>query len=268
MLGRALDEARQRVRRRAHVELMSRERRKAVRDDILCGFGRHRQAPAGTGRRSVAQSASLHYGALAAQSAACPLRDWLRALPEHKRAAVERLRDPADRTATLLGVALLADVLRTRGRDLGAGDLVYPTHGRPRLPGGPEFSIAHGGGLVACAVADVPIGLDLEARGAARAEQLRLVLSAGERAAVDAGALDPTDAWVMKEAVSKAAGRGVTAMRDVTLRDGAAVLQGREWWLARVPLPATHVAWLAARERIDTLQVVAVTGATALPAAP
>jgi 4'-phosphopantetheinyl transferase len=136
------------------------------------------------------------------------------------------------------------------------------------LPGGPEFSIAHAGGLVACAVADAPIGLDLEARGAARAEQLRLVLSAEEWAAVEAGALDPTDAWVMKEAASKAAGRGATAVRDVALRDGVAVLDGREWCLTRVPLPATHVAWLAARERIDAVELVAVADAAALPAAP
>jgi phosphopantetheinyl transferase len=214
------------------------------------------------------QRASLHYGAFAAQLPACRSRDWLRALPERKRAAVERLRDPADRAATSLGVALLADALRARGRVLGAGELVYPAHGRPMLPGGPEFSIAHGGGLVACAVADVPIGLDLEARGAVRAEQLRLVLSAEERAAVDAGALDPTDAWVMKEAVSKAAGRGALAVGAVTLRDGVAVLDGREWCLTRVPLHATHVAWLAARECVDAVELVAVTDAAALPAAP
>jgi 4'-phosphopantetheinyl transferase len=197
----------------------------------------------------------------------------LRALPERKRAAVERLRDPADRAATLLGIALLADALRGRGRELRAAELVYPAHGRPMLPGGPEFSIAHAGGLVACAVADAPIGLDLEARGAARAEQLRLVLSAEEWAAVEAGALDATDAWVMKEAASKAAGRGASAVREVALREvglrnAVAVLDGREWCLTRVPLPATHVAWLAARECIDAVELVAVTDAAALPAAP
>jgi 4'-phosphopantetheinyl transferase len=136
------------------------------------------------------------------------------------------------------------------------------------LPAGPEFSIAHGGGVVACAVADMPIGLDLEARGAVRVEHLRLVLSAEERVAVHGGALDPTDAWVMKEAVTKAAGRGASAVRAVTLRHGVAVLDGREWCLTRVPLPATHVAWLAARECVDVLEVVAVPDATALPAAP
>jgi 4'-phosphopantetheinyl transferase len=211
---------------------------------------------------------SLHYGALRAQSPACPSREWLRALPERRRVAVERMRDPADRAATLLGIALLADALRARGRLLTRGELVYPAHGRPRLPGGPEFSIAHGGGLVACAVADAPIGLDLEAQGAARAEQLRFVLSAEELAAVAAGALDPTDAWVMKEAVSKAAGRGAIAVRAVALRDRVAVLDGREWCLTRVPLPATHVAWLAAREHVDAVEMVAVTDALALPAAP
>jgi 4'-phosphopantetheinyl transferase len=146
--------------------------------------------------------------------------------------------------------------------------LRYPERGRPVLPGGPEFSIAHAGGLVACAVSDGPIGLDLEARDAVGAGQLRLVLSASERAAVGAGALDPVDAWVMKEAVLKADGRGVAAVREVALHGRFAVLDGREWRLTRVPLASAHVAWLAADEDVDALELVAVADATALPAAP
>ncbi len=178
-----------------------------------------------------------------------------------------RLRDPADRAATLAGIALLADALRARGCAFDAARLRYPARGRPTLPGGPEFSIAHAAGLVACAVADAPLGLDLEARGAVRAEQLRLVLSADERAAVDAGSLVPTDAWVMKEAVLKAAGQGIDVAREVALRGDAGVFRGREWRLVRVPLPDTHVAWLAVEAAVDGLELVAV-DAAALPAAP
>lgn len=35
-------------------------------------------------------------------------------------------------------------------------------HGKPYLPGGPHFSIAHSRGLIACAIEDVPAGLDIE----------------------------------------------------------------------------------------------------------
>lgn len=211
---------------------------------------------------------SLHYGAPGAQLQGSPGRVWLQALPARKRAAVLRLRDPADRTATLAGIALLAHALRARGLALDAARLRYPGRGRPTLPGGPEFSIAHAAGLVACAVADSPIGLDLEALDAVRPEQLRLVLSADERAAVAAGTLDATDAWVMKEAVLKAAGRGIDAAGAVALRGTVGVLDGREWRLTRVRLAATHTAWLAADAGLDALELVAVEDLAALPAAP
>jgi 4'-phosphopantetheinyl transferase len=211
---------------------------------------------------------SLHYGAAGAQLQGCPGRAWLDALPARKRAAVLRRREPADRAATLAGVALLAHALRGRGRALDAARLRYPERGRPTLPGGPEFSIAHAAGLVACAVADAPIGLDLEALAAVRPEHLRLVLSAGERAAVVAGTLDATDAWVMKEAVLKAAGQGIDAAGAVALRGAVGVLDGREWRLTRVRLAATHVAWLAAEAELDALELVAVEDLDALPAAP
>ena len=212
--------------------------------------------------------ASLHYGDLRAQSRPCPRRAWLQALPERKRAAVLRLRDPADRDATLAGVSLLADALRARGLALDPARLQYPERGRPTLQGGPEFSIAHAGGLVACAVADSRVGLDLEARGAVRPEQLRLVLSGAEHALLATRALDATDAWVMKEAVLKAAGRGIDAARAVELRGAGAVLDGCEWRLTRVPLPGEHVAWLASAAELDGLELVAVADLAALPAAP
>jgi len=71
------------------------------------------------------------------------------------------------------------------------------------------------------------------------------VLGEAECARVRAGGLDATDAWVMKEAVVKAAGRGVGAMRSVELGADRARLDGEDYWLGRLGLPATHAAWIA-----------------------
>jgi phosphopantetheinyl transferase len=196
-------------------------------------------------RQTLEKSVSLHYAALDRHSWTRLERDWLPRLPTAKRARVERLREPADRAATLLGMRLLDTALAERGVPAAVGRLLFPARGRPSLPGGPEFSISHAHGLVACAVADEPIGLDLERRDAVRPTQLRLVLDADEGAAVAGGRLDPTDAWVMKEAVLKAAGRGADAARSVSLRGVSAVLDGRTWHLQRVDLAGVHVAWLA-----------------------
>lgn len=190
--------------------------------------------------------ASLHYARLPAQPRDGCLERWLSRLPAEKRAAIERLRDPADRLRSVLGIALLASVLRARGLAFDPGALEYPVRGKPRLRDAPEFSIAHADGLVACAVSvRGRVGLDLERRGAVRLEQLRLVLDATERAGVASRALDATDAWVMKEAVAKAAGRGIEAIRGVALRGAWAALDGDAFALLRVDLAPTHAAWLA-----------------------
>ncbi|MCZ8130726.1 MAG: 4'-phosphopantetheinyl transferase superfamily protein [Steroidobacteraceae bacterium] len=194
---------------------------------------------------------SLHYAAVTAQLAPALAGRWLRGLPLRRRQAVERLRDPADRAATLAGVALLMRALRDAGRMVGLEELEYPPGGKPRLRAGPDFSIAHapaagGGRLVACVLATgMRVGLDLEPRGSARPDQLRLVLDAGEREAVADGRLDATTAWVMKEAVLKAAGRGASFARDVALQGHVAMHDGVLWHLQQVDVGDAHVAWLA-----------------------
>lgn len=190
--------------------------------------------------------ASLHYAPLPAQPRDAWFAAWLPRLPERKRAALARLREPADRLASVLGIALLAAAMRARGLAFEPAALEYPCRGKPRLRAAPDFSIAHAGGLVACALARSGcIGLDLERRDAVRPDQLRLVLDDTERDAVASGALAPTDAWVMKEAVLKTAGRGIDAARRVVLHGRSAVFDGVAYSLVRVDLARTHVAWLA-----------------------
>lgn len=206
---------------------------------------------------------SLHYAAAPAQPLEASLAAWMPRLPDVKRAALERLREPADRIASVLGVALLGAALRARGHAFDPGDVEYPARGKPRLRGAPEFSIAHAHGLVACALAaHGRVGLDLEPRDAVRPDQLRLVLDPVERGAIASGALAPTDAWVMKEAVLKAAGQGVDAARRVVLRGRTALYDGATFALVRVELAATHVAWLAIDAPVSALQLAAQPFAT------
>jgi phosphopantetheinyl transferase len=173
-------------------------------------------------------------------------RAWLPRLPDAKRSAVERLRAPADRNASLLGIALLESALCALGRPFDPGALDYPARGKPRLADGPDFSISHAAGLVACAVAEAGrIGLDLELAGSVGEATARRVLGEGEREQLSRGELAATDAWVMKEAVVKLAGRGVGALRAVALHGARARFDGREFWLEHVELAPSHTAWLA-----------------------
>ena len=96
-------------------------------------------------------------------------------------------------------------------------------HGKPAVRhGGPEFSVAHSGDLVAVAVATAPVGVDveqLEGRshelgGGDPATLARVVFAAEEQAALAAVAASGRAraflvAWTRKEAVTKAKGDGL-----------------------------------------------------------
>lgn len=104
-------------------------------------------------------------------------------------------------------------------------------HGKPRvvadpsMPDPPEVSISHSGSLVALAVVDgAPVGIDVEQIRAAEVGDLaRMVISAPER--TDFAALAENDRqggfftyWSRKEAVVKAAGKGMSIpMTKLTL---------------------------------------------------
>jgi 4'-phosphopantetheinyl transferase len=91
-------------------------------------------------------------------------------------------------------------------------------HGRPMVADG-FVSFAYAPGLVVVALADAPVGLDVERSGP-----------------VPPGFAD-TAAWTRAEAVLKATGEGLR--RDPTEADTVPC------WSAPLPLPAPYVGWLA-----------------------
>ncbi len=155
--------------------------------------------------------------------------DQVALLDEAERARLAAYRRAADRDRFLVGCALAKTVIaaRTGSRperisfDRTCRGCGRP-HGKPVVAGGgPEFSVAHSGALIAVAVARDPVGVDVEQLGG-RARPLdpdalaRLVLAESERAAL--AEVDPAAraraflvAWARKEAVTKATGDGLRA---------------------------------------------------------
>lgn len=137
------------------------------------------------------------------------LRDWpaevsARVLAPGERARLDEYRDPDAAARFACGRALLVSVLAAWHRvpepviDAGAG--------KPRVPGGPEIGLAHGGALVVAAVADRPIGVDVEPIRVPGPDLVRGALHPDERAG-DARAF--TRLWTAKEAHLKRSGAGL-----------------------------------------------------------
>lgn len=156
----------------------------------------------------------------------------LQALPYARRLQLQGRGRP-QRFASLAGIALvLCGAERIAGRPFAPRDLSFPLDQKPCLGGGPEFSISHTPLRVACCLTHASVcGLDIE--------------DLPQQA--DAAAIDRLRRWTATEAVLKAAGAGLRAVRNVELdaecNSGAMpnarfVLQP----LANVPGAVGHIA--------------------------
>ena len=137
-----------------------------------------------------------------------------------RRLTLEGSSDAAH--ASLAGLALaLRGLAQVLGCAVAPGDLELAQGHKPRLGArlaaraGTEvdFSIAHSGPYVGCAVsADARVGFDLEFGTDVRLAE-----------------------WVAREAVVKAAGLGIRALAGVELEPGGARLDGERWHACPVP---------------------------------
>jgi 4'-phosphopantetheinyl transferase len=205
----------------------------------------------------VAESVSLHYTEVPAQPWPTLAEAWLPRLPAPKRESILRLRQPADRNASLLGVALLGAALAARATSFDPETIEFAPRAKPRLAAGPDFSIAHAAGYVGCALATSGrVGFDLEGAGSVAPAALRRALGAAERAQLAEGTLDATDAWVQTEAVLKAAGQGIDSAARVRLAGRAATLDGGRFGLVAAMLGPALVAWIAHEGAVLDLRCV------------
>lgn len=157
--------------------------------------------------------------------------DWAERLDAGERARLEARRGPEER-ARLVGAAVLmrrvlAEAAGCAADDVGldrtCADCGDP-HGRPVPTGaarGWHVSASHSGPFVVVAVAERPVGVDVELVRAEPPSQPMLVrvLAEGEEAPTDAAGF--ARLWATKEAYLKALGTGLaTPMREVRVGGG------------------------------------------------
>jgi 4'-phosphopantetheinyl transferase len=202
-------------------------------------------------------------------------KEQFQLLDAHERQRLQALRRP---NLTQRYLAAHAGLRQRLGRWLhmlpDAIRIATTPAGKPWLPDHPDchFSLSHSHEFAMLGVADVPIGVDIEAIQKPEhltPELIAQVLTAGEAMYLrslpsDAQALCFTQHWVCKEAVMKATGLGFQlpprhisvdledreddgrAPRRATLHASCAEQFGRHWRYALVPAPAGHSAAVAA----------------------
>lgn len=149
---------------------------------------------------------------------------WTAVSPARREQA-EALRRPEDRRRCLGAGLLLRHALALLGAD--AAEIVTDPQGKPLLPGGPAFSLSHSGDYVLCAVADRPVGCDVQRIGGFDLRVARRCLTPAEYADVLAQS-DPAARfyryWTLKESFVKAVGLGLRLpLRSLDIRLGPPV---------------------------------------------
>ncbi len=168
--------------------------------------------------------------------------------------------DTRAQSQSLLGVALACRLLSgASGRRVEPAELRYTTAGKPQLPGLPQFSIAHAGAWVLCALASAgAVGVDIEAL-APRATLPRWlqVFDRHERAAARA-ARAALSIWATKEAALKAAGAAFAELAQVRVRGRRVEFRGRRWYCRAPRIAPRMIARLVTEQPVTRLVLRAV----------
>ncbi|HEX9474570.1 MAG TPA: hypothetical protein VF931_10280 [Steroidobacteraceae bacterium] len=176
-------------------------------------------------------------------------RERLRAqLPYARR--LRMALDASRQSQTFLGFALACRLLgAAAGEAVEPARLRFARSGKPYVPGHPDFSIAHAGDWVLCALAaDGNVGIDVEANASARANQAALAI------------------WAAQEATIKAAGASLAELAQVQVQGRRIGFRGRRWYCRTPRLPAHLVVRLVTERPVTQLLLRAVSPAAALAA--
>lgn len=165
---------------------------------------------------------------------------YLSFLPPQRRERALRYRSAVDRDNCILSYLLLRYALKSC---FGLHDprIEFPQRGKPYLPEHPSihFNISHCSAGCVVAVADVPIGVDIQDIRTVSPRLVAYCCCAGERECIEHAAQSDAEfarIWAMKESWLKLSGRGISSALpsvDTTqLADHIEVVRQRNCYIA------------------------------------
>ena len=174
-------------------------------------------------------------------------------MPPSLRKRAAGYRAPSRRQDFVAGRLLLAEALRRLGQSSDLDKVQDQPGEKPRIPGGPFFSISHSRGVVACACSELSeVGLDVEAHRHVVPDDFRPWFSPEELESVW-NSENPGDElirrWCAKEALFKAAGPAADEFGRIPAAPAGPVsLAGREWHLYPLDVAEGYEAVVASSD--------------------
>ena len=141
-------------------------------------------------------------------------------LSQQRYEKIQRLAGDNDKRASIAAYMLLCEALKNRYAILDTPIFEYGTHGKPFLKGynNIHFSMSHCNTAAVCAVADFPIGVDVEHLRPYNERLASYTMNEEEYALISSSASPEVDfirLWTMKEAVVKLSGRGINDIKNI-----------------------------------------------------
>lgn len=160
-------------------------------------------------------------------------------LPDWRKKLLDKISDPQQRLLSLGAGLLFTHALAELGIDAKAESIILGEHGKPLLRDRPElhFSLSHSGHMIICALADAPVGCDVQSTARASVRIASRFFTPREQQLVSESD-DPSDTfvglWVKKESYVKMTGQGISACPlssfDVTDSQGLGVTFCHRSW--------------------------------------
>ena len=143
------------------------------------------------------------------------LESSLREISEQRREQALRFKHEQGRRLCVLAYLLLKQGLREEYGIMDNPVFEYNEHGKPSIVGHPEifFNLSHCKEVVACAISDQPVGIDVESVRSYKERLARYTMNDEEVRDIETSEQPDTTfirLWTMKEATMKLVGTGIS----------------------------------------------------------